>query len=539
MVDAAALKAAAPAGACGFESRSGHCLVDRGFAGIASGAYPETKTGMRRARPATGNRPERAATKEEKLEKERPNKGWVRLLTVLVGFLTVLAILSAWVDSQIFDTQEWGDTSLKMLQNPEIQKQVATYAVDELYANVDVEAELSSILPSDLKPLSGVAAGALRSVADQGAQKALENQRIQNAWRQANESAHQTLVAIIEDKSTVVSTTGGKVELQLRPLIIEVADQVGLGDQARKNIPDNVGQVEIIESKQLAEVQTVAKLIRGTALISALVLLLLLGLAVYLSKGYRWLTLLWLSVALIIGSLIVLLLRSVAGGVLVPELATVDVLPAANAAYAIATELLQSMAWTVIWSALFLVPLAWLLSPTGPAEKTREFLAVPFGRYPGASFGLLGLLAFVFLLMGATDQREFLIRLMIVVLLGLGTFFFRRSLMVAYPDADFERLTAFGRRTQAKAGDLWSKRPKSLPKRKSKAQATQAPESPAAPAASAAGDPSAETAVMATSADPGKARLDQLERLADMHGRGILTDEEFASEKRRVMGEGD
>jgi hypothetical protein len=486
-------------------------------------------------------------TQEEKVEtvaKERPHKGWVRFLTVLVGFLTVLAILSAWVDQQLFDNQEWGDTSLKMLQNPEIQKQVATYAVDELYANVDVEAELKDILPTDLQPLSGVAAGGLRSVADQGAQELLKNQRVQELWRQANESANRTLVAIIEDDSTVVSTTGGKVELQLRPLIIEVADQVGLGGQARKNVPENVGQIEIVESKQLSEVQTIAKLIRGTALVTAILLLLVLGLAVYLSKGYRWLTLLWLAVSLVIGAILVLILRSVAGGVLVPELATVDIQPAAAAAYDIATELLKSIAWTVIWSALVLVALAWLLSPTGLAEKTRAFLAVPFGRYPQATFGLLGLVALVFLLMGATDQRELLIRVTIVLLAGLGAFFFRRSLVHAYPDANFDSLHDVGERTRTKAADLWARRPKRLPGRKggeSQVPAVPpaaAPSAAASPPPAAAPDSAADTAVLPGAGDPNEARLSQLERIADLHGRGVLTDEEFEAEKSRIMGSG-
>jgi len=451
----------------------------------------------------------------------------VRFLTILVGFLTVLVILSSWLDQQIFDTQEWGDTSLKMLQNPEIQKQVALYAVDELYANVDVEAEVKGILPTDLKPLSGVAAGGLRSFADQGAQKALQLQAVQDLWRQANESAHKTLVAIIEDDSKVISTTDGKVELELRQLIIEVASQVGLGDQANKNIPENVGQIEIVDSTQLSQVQTVANLIRGTALISALVLLLLLGLAVFLSKGYRWLTILWMAAALIIGAFIVLILRSVAGGVLVPELANVEVQPAANAAYAIATELLKSIAWTVIWSALLLVLLAWLVSPTGSAEKTRSQLAVPLGRYPGATFGLLGVAAFIFLLMGATDLREFLIRLMIVVMAGIGTFFLRRTLIAAYPDANADGLKDVGERTRAKAHDLWAKRPKSLPRLRTRGKT---------PEASSGAGPAGETAVMPAAADPDSDRLNQLERLADMHGRGVLTDEEFASEKRRIMG---
>ena len=490
---------------------------------------------------------------------ERPNKGWVRFLTVLVGFLTVLAILSAWVDRQIFDTQEWGDTSLKMLQNPEIQKQVATYAVDELYDNVDVEAELEEILPTDLQPLSGVAAGGLRSVADQGAEQALSNQRIQDLWRQANETAHRTLIAIIEDDSAVVSSTGGKVELELRPVIIEVADQVGLGDQARKNVPETVGQIEIVDSEELSQVQTVATLIHGTALLTAILLLILLGLAVYLSRGYRWLTLLWMAAALIIGAFIVLILRSVIGNVLVPELATVDIQPAASAAYDIATDLLRSIAWTVIWGAVVLLLLAWLISPTKPAEKVRAALAVPFGRYPGATFALLGLVAFIFLLMGATDQREFLIRLMIVILASLGVFFFRKTLIEAYPDASIDGLSDFGERARAKAGEMWSKRPKGLPGRKGGGDSgaveggppgTGPPGPPAAP-----GIPSAETAVLPAVADtevlpvtqettqlpatdPDSTRYDHLERLAGMHERGILSDEEYASEKSRILGGG-
>jgi hypothetical protein len=170
-------------------------------------------------------------------------------------------------------------------------------------------------------------------------------------------------------------------------------------------------------------------------------------------------------------------------------------------------------------------------------------LAVPFGRYPGATFGLLGLAAFIFLLMGANDQREFLIRLTIVILAGLGAFFFRRTLVEAYPDAGVEGLGDFGDRARAKAEDLWSKRPKSFPGRKGGGEAGQGADAPAAaPAAAGApaptGDSAAETAVLPAAADPETARLDQLERLADMHGRGILNDEEFASEKRRIMGDG-
>lgn len=458
---------------------------------------------------------------------ERPHRGWVRFLTILVGIVTVVAILSTWVDRQVFNTDEWGDTSLKMLQNPEIQKAVADYAVAELYDNVDVDKELKTVLPGDTKDLSGVAAGALRQVADQGAQRALSDQRIQDLWRSANIQTHKTLIAVLEDKSDVLSTDGGQVKLELQPLIIEIASQVGLGEQAKANIPASVGQIEIVNSDELATAQTISSVIHGLALFASLLSLVLIALAIYLSPGYRWLTVLWLAVTLIISAVIILILRSVAGGILVPELASPDVQPAAQAAYDIGTDLLKSIAWTVIWGSLVLIAGSWLISPNKAAKSTRGFLAVPFGRYPGAVYALLGLASFIFLITGAGDQRGFLVRLMIVILVAIGTYFFRRQLMLENPDADFSGVNDFFEKSRDKAKEAWGNRPRDITKNLPKIGGGDK---------SGKGADGAETAVIPAVAesDPETVRLDRLERLASMHERGILTDEEFAEEKARL-----
>mgnify|MGYP003466954189 CR=1 FL=1 len=116
-----------------------------------------------------------------------------------------------------------------------------------------------------------------------------------------------------------------------------------------------------------------------------------MALAIYLSKGYRWLTLLNLAIALIIGAVIILILRSIAGGLVVNQLATPDVQPAAQAAYGIGTGLLKSIAWSIIWASLALIVISWLLSPNKAATSTRSYLAVPVGRYPAAYGVLVGL----------------------------------------------------------------------------------------------------------------------------------------------------
>ncbi len=192
---------------------------------------------------------------------------------------------------------------------------------------------------------------------------------------------------------------------------------------------------------------------------------------------------------------------------------------------------------TVIWGALLLLPLSWVISPTSSGESARRYLAVPFGRYPGATFTLLGLVAFVFLLMGAGDQRGFLLRLTIVSMAGVATYLFRQRLVEAYPDADFAGLSEFSDRSREKARHFWSKRPKSLPGRKDGGSGDD--QATTAATADSGHDPD-ETTVLpaAASVDPETARLDQLDRLATMRDRGVLTDEEFAEEKKRLMGDG-
>ena len=463
----------------------------------------------------------------------RPHSGWVKLVTFLVWLFGIFAILTSWLDSQLLDTEQWGQTSVEMLQNPEIRSAVANFAVEELYANVDVEAELKGILPSDLKGFSGIAAGGLRQVAGQGAEQALALPQVQDVWQRANVAAHQTFMDVIENKSQVLTTGNGQVDLQLRPLIIEIAAQIGLQKQAEQNIPASVGSVRILDSSQLSTVQTVAGAIQGSALIFSLAVVLLIGLALLLSKGYRWITLLWLAGALILAAAVVLIIRASGSGFVVSELAPPDLEAAASAAYGIGTELLKAFAWSVIIAALVLVVLSWLVSPNSAARSARGYLAVAFGRYPVVTFGLLGLAALVFLLFGVSDGRSFIVRLAIVVLAGIATVMFRKQLIAEHPDADLSSIGEFGSHAKEKFKGLWDKRPREIPGKAALERRRAAAHHP--PTESPAEAP---TAVI-PDAGSEATRLEQLEKLGKLHETGVLSDEEFAAEKTRILGNSD
>src|SRR4249919_1946383 len=137
----------------------------------------------------------------------------VRVLVVLGSLLAFLSVFAIWTERQALNTDDWVDTSGRLIQNETIREALGNFLVDQLYENVDVERELEEILPGETKQLAGPVSGGLRQVAGQGADR----------------TTHEQLLAVLEEKEGTVSTEEGKVTLNLGGLVTNLADQVGIG----------------------------------------------------------------------------------------------------------------------------------------------------------------------------------------------------------------------------------------------------------------------------------------------------------------------
>jgi Short C-terminal domain len=418
---------------------------------------------------------------------------------VIVGsLLAVIAMFATWAERQALTTDDWVKTSGRLLENEDIQKALANYAVDQLYANVDVEAELDQALPPNFKRLSGPASTGLRSLATSGAERVIASDRFQQAWENANRAAHQTLIAIIEDKGDVVSTSGGEVVLELRPLIVQVANQLGIGADLADRLPPDVGNLKIISSDELGLAQTIARLIRGLALVTSLLTFGLFALAIYLSRGYRWITVLSVGIGLILAGIAVLILRDLGGNVLVDQLASEGAKPAAEAAWSIGTSLMASIARNVILFGVFFLIAAWLASPHRSSVAARRAITPVLRDYPAWVWSAFGVIALVYVLSGIDSTRATLTRLVLIAMAGVGLFVLRRESIAEFPDAKIGDMPA---RVRTRVSSMWRGRERAAP-------------------------------------EPQDRKLERLERLAALHERGVLSDEEFASEKAELIGSG-
>jgi hypothetical protein len=459
----------------------------------------------------------------------RTRRRIVKGLVILGSVLAFLSVFAIWTERQALNTDDWVSTSGRLIQNPTIRAAIGDYLVDQLYENVDVEAELKGILPGDTKDLAGPAAGGLRQVAGSGAEKVLESATAQSLWEDANRSAHEQLISVLEDKGDAVSTSEGNVSLNLGSLLTNLAGQVGIGQNLAEKLPPDAGQIEILRSDQLKTAQNIAVAIKGLALVLSILTLLTFAAAIYLTRDGRWVTVLYSGIGLIAAGFAVIVFREIAGGIVVDQLVMTDsVKPAGEATWSIATSLMTSIATTVIVVGILFAIAGWLASPTGSARATRRAFAPTLRHHAAYVYTGLAIVVCLYFLSSPTQGlRSFLTTLVVAGMAAFGIHELRRQTEEEYPDAEYADV--FGNtRDKVVSAVKDANIGERVGEQASKLRRPGAGETPASEAATAATPPNDEDA-----------RLQRLERLGSLRDKGVLTDSEFAAEKSRLLGGSD
>jgi hypothetical protein len=245
-----------------------------------------------------------------------------------------------------------------------------------MFENVDVEAAIAERLPPAQQGLAPVLAGLARSGADRAADAALERPRVQTVWVETTTRTQRQLVRLLDDDTTFIQTEGGAVVLDLRPIVIELGDQVAVIGKVAEKLPESSGRIVIIQKSQLETAQTITRILRSVANWMWLVALAVAALAIWLARGRRRIEIRALAVGLVLVGLLLLAVRRFAGDYLVDQLAKDDgVKPAAHDAWSILTQTLADRAWVGITLGLVTLVGVWFVGDTKRAADARRAAA--------------------------------------------------------------------------------------------------------------------------------------------------------------------
>ena len=207
--------------------------------------------------------PDPKQASHDQSEPTRRHRAIVWPLIVLASLLLLLSITANWVQSALLDTDQVTQTTDKILQDKDVQEQLSIFAVDQLYANVDVQGQIEKELPPSAQALAVPAGAAVRQLATNVAEKALASPEVQQLVSDAVARAHQRFVSLIEDKGQYVSTTGGEVTLEYGAIVADLAARLGLDPAAISEIQGVVQDFAGELRQGLDKAQTQIKSVRA------------------------------------------------------------------------------------------------------------------------------------------------------------------------------------------------------------------------------------------------------------------------------------
>jgi len=177
-------------------------------------------------------------------------------LVVLASVVLLVSMIANWVQTELLDTNQFADSTDEILQNQDVQEQLSIFAVDQLYANVDVQAQVEQRLPSAAQPLAAPVTAATRQLATNVAETALASPRVQELVATAIDGAQQRFVSLIENKGQFVSTQGGVVTLEYGSFVADLASRLGVDPATISEIQGFIQQYSTELKQRLTTAQS-------------------------------------------------------------------------------------------------------------------------------------------------------------------------------------------------------------------------------------------------------------------------------------------
>ncbi|WP_306335156.1 hypothetical protein [Streptomyces sp. KL118A] len=237
------------------------------------------------------------------------------VLIALAAVLTVTSVIGVWAARTTLSTGRWVDTVEDLPSHPAVNKAVSAYLTEQIFDRLEVEQRLSESLPDRASFLAAPVTGAVHDYVRTSISKLLATDEFQNLWNATNRSAHERIVAILEDRNKNVRAEGDTVTLNLLPMVNNVLNTLedrlptlfgkdldlpritsgeippGLHDRIEKalgvTLPEDFGQVRLYDRHELGQVQEAVLLFKRAVWGLVIAVPVLLALALWVSPNRR------------------------------------------------------------------------------------------------------------------------------------------------------------------------------------------------------------------------------------------------------------
>jgi CheY-like chemotaxis protein len=271
-------------------------------------------------------------SEERKVRRGRARSLTATLLTLLACLAITVTVPAAWTYRTLFVTDAFVDRVTPIGFDPDVTPVLSDRLTTQIFGLIDVEAIVAEALPPRGQILAGPLTGGIEDFVREKVNEVLSSDQFRDRWIQANRFAHTQIVAVLRNESEIVDTAGGRVVLNLLPVVNEALQRIesraaGLfqkdidlpevtggevPDEVRERIslalgvevPEDFGEIVVFESDKLEAAQDAVSFFDRAIVFLVILTLVLIALALWMSRRRRR-TLLQLVVGSMVGIVVV------------------------------------------------------------------------------------------------------------------------------------------------------------------------------------------------------------------------------------------
>ncbi|NGO07110.1 hypothetical protein G5C60_05435 [Streptomyces sp. HC44] len=307
------------------------------------------------------------------------------VLLLLALLLAPLAVVAAWVQDTVSDTDRYVETVAPLASEPPVQEVVIKRLTDRVVANVDVAAVTDSLTKAlrdagapprvveGAESLEGPLRNAVRTVVDRTVSRVITSDAFQQVWEGANRRSHAAVVNMLTDDSDgAVRAEGDTVQLDVGEVVNEVRERlVDAGFDKAAAIPDTDRTITLFHTEELGKAQDTMRLLDILGIWLPVLTVVLAALAVWTAPAHR---VMLMITATGVGVMMVVLLVALA----VVRRVYLDSVPptalptdAAAAIYDTFIRFLRDSTRTLLVVSVITALVAYLYGPGRPARAVR------------------------------------------------------------------------------------------------------------------------------------------------------------------------
>ncbi|MFF7379376.1 hypothetical protein ACFY96_29585 [Streptomyces massasporeus] len=262
--------------------------------------------------PGEAADPGHVMTAEERAEYERlrrhaavrhrrARRAGASLLLLVTLLLAPLAVVAAWVQDTVTDTDRYVETVAPLASEPPVQEVVINRLTDRVVANVDVQAVTDALVQTlqgagapprvvdGAASLEGPLRNAVRTVVDRTVTGVITSDAFQQVWEGANRRSHAAVVNMLTgDREGALTAEDGTVQLDVGQVVDQVQQRlVDAGFDKAAAIPDVDRTITLFETEQLDKAQDAMRLLDILGAWLPVLTVVLAALAVWTAPAHR------------------------------------------------------------------------------------------------------------------------------------------------------------------------------------------------------------------------------------------------------------